>query len=58
MQLLDPKHPFFAKIWVRWLCTVLAFGWACVEFYNGAPVWAFVFAAAGAYLAWVLLIRR
>ena len=56
MKILDPGHPFFRPKWRRIVLTLICFGWAVVEFVNGAPAWAAVFVAIGAYLGWVLLI--
>lgn len=59
LMLVDPNHPFFARLWVRILCTLAPLGWAMVEYRNGAVGWAVLFAAAGLYLFWALfLIRR
>lgn len=58
MQLLDPKHPFFAKTWVRWFWTLLALGMGVVEFLTGSPGWGIMFLAAGGYLGWVLILNR
>ncbi len=55
MKLIDPAHPFYRPLWVRLLIVVFAFGWALVELANGAIFWAALFAAIGAYAAWVLL---
>ncbi|SDD20856.1 hypothetical protein SAMN05421538_101106 [Paracoccus isoporae] len=56
-MLVDPNNPFFRKLWVRILCVVLPLAWAGVEFANGAVAWGMVFAAAGAYLFAVLILR-
>lgn len=56
MRFLDPDHPFFAKPLVRWLTTVLPLGWAGFEFVSGSPGWGILFAAAGAYAGYMLLI--
>ena len=58
MPLIDPKDPFFAKTWVRWAVTVLPLGWGLAEFAMGNPGWGAMFAAAGAYAGWVLLVNR
>ncbi len=56
--LVDPNAPFFRPLWVRILCVILPLIWAGVELYNGSPVWAILFGAAGIYLAVELFIRR
>ncbi|MCB6178238.1 hypothetical protein LHP98_08860 [Rhodobacter sp. Har01] len=58
MPLIDPKDPFFAKTWVRWSVTLVPLGWGLVEFATGSPGWGALFAAAGAYAGWVLLVSR
>lgn len=58
MKLVDPNAPFFRRLWVRVLCVVLPVIWAGVELWTGNPAWAMIFAAAGAYLAVALFIRR
>ena len=57
-MLVDPNAPFFRHLWVRVLCVVLPLLWAGFEFWNGSPLWAFLFAAAGLYLGLELFIRR
>ena len=56
-KLLDANDPFFAQIWRRWAITVLPLLWACVELWNGAPMWALMFGAAGAYAGYELLLK-
>lgn len=58
MKLIDPGHPFFRPLWRRW-ATVIAPGlWAAVELATGSPGWAVMFAAAGGYAFWVLILGR
>ena len=58
MQLLDPNDPFFAKPWRRWVTTLFPLGWAVVEVLRGNPGWGLLFAAAGAYAGYVLILKR
>lgn len=55
MRLIDPSHPFYRPKWRRWLLSAAPFVWACVEWSIGNPVWAYLSAAIGGYLAWHLL---
>lgn len=57
MKFLDPNHPFFARAWVRWATAVLPVLWAGVEFINDNPGWGVLFAGAGAYAFWMLIVR-
>ena len=54
---LDPNHPMFRRPAVRWLTALLPLAWAGVEAYSGNPAWALIFAAAGAYALWVLVLK-
>lgn len=56
-KLIDVNDPFFAQIWRRWAITVLPLLWAGVELWNKAPMWAFIFAAAGLYAGCELLLK-
>ena len=56
-MILDPDDPFFAPRWRRYAVVAISFGWAAVEWWNGAPRWAAGFALAGAFAAWMLLLR-
>lgn len=58
-KFLDRDHPMFRRAWVRWATVLVPFFWAAVELFvlNG-PGWAIMFAAAGAYAFWVLILRR
>lgn len=55
-KLLDRNDPFFKKTYVRAITVGWPLAWGGVEFYNGSPGWAVVFAAIGAYAAWVLFL--
>lgn len=57
-KLLDANDPFFVAVWRRWVVTVLPLVWAVVEAWNGSPVWAILFGAAGGYAGFELLIRH
>lgn len=49
----------FRRAWVRWLTVLVPLAWAGVELFAfNAPGWAILFAAAGAYAFWVLVLRR
>jgi hypothetical protein len=43
---------------MRWLTVLVPLLWAGAEVWAQSPGWAMLFAAAGAYAAWELLIRR
>ncbi|MGL4311141.1 MAG: hypothetical protein ACRCSU_11695 [Paracoccaceae bacterium] len=57
MKFLDPDHPFFAAPWRRWATALLPLFWAGVEIWTGNPGWAVLFAAAGAYAFWILIVQ-
>lgn len=54
---LDPDHPMFRRVWVRWVTTLAPLAWGAFELYLGNPFWAILFAAAGAYAGWVLIVK-
>lgn len=56
MRLLDTDHPFFRPAWRRILLVAAPFGWAAIEFSYGSPIWAYLCAAIGGFLAWHLVI--
>jgi len=56
VKLLDPSHPFFRPLWRRVALVVVSFLWAAVEARLGNVGWSLLFAAIGAYLAWMLLV--
>lgn len=55
-MLIDPRHPFYRPKWRRILIVLLPWIWAGVEFTQGAVFWGLIFAAIGAYAAWVLIL--
>lgn len=56
MQILDPKHPFFALKWRRWATSLFPLLMAGVELYSGSPGWAMLFGAAGLYAFYRLIL--
>ena len=54
--IFDLQHPFFGPLWRRALVTAIAFGWAGVELASGAPGWALLFAAAGAWCGYQFFV--
>ena len=48
----------FRRPAVRWAVVVLPLAWGAFELWLGHVGWAALFAAAGAYAAWELFIRR
>ncbi|MBX4955325.1 hypothetical protein [Rhizobium lentis] len=54
MQLIDPNHPAYRRLWVRIAIVAVCFGWAAVEIVGGDPFWAVISAAAGAYAFYML----
>lgn len=58
-KFLDRDHAMFRHAWVRWLTVIAPIAWAgCELFLFNSPGWAILFAAAGAYAFWVLILRR
>lgn len=57
VKFLDPNHPMFRRAWVRCLTVLLPLGWGVVEMMTGNPRWALLFAAAGAYAFWALILQ-
>jgi len=55
-EMFEVRHPFFRPVSRRVIATGLCLGWAAFEFLNDAPVWASVFAIAGAYLFWQFFV--
>lgn len=39
MQLIDPNHPAYRRLWVRIAIVAVCFAWATVEFVTGDPFW-------------------
>lgn len=59
MKFLDPDHPMFRHLLVRWLTVLVPLGWGIVEFvYLGSPFWGILFLAAGVYAGWQLFFNR
>ena len=56
-KFLDADHPFFAAPWRRWATGLVPLVWGAVELWLGNPGWALVFAAAGAFALYVLVIK-
>lgn len=55
--MFDLRHePFFRPLWRRIAVVALCLGWGAFEFIGGAPFWGTLFAGAGLYAAWELLI--
>lgn len=52
MKLFELQIHFFRPLWRRILTVIVCFGWAGFEYVNGAPIWAAVFVALGAYAAY------
>jgi hypothetical protein len=57
MKLIDPNDPFFRKPAVRWGTVITPLVMAGAEFIWGGPGWAVVFAAAGLYAYWTLIVK-
>jgi hypothetical protein len=57
MKLIDPKHPFFAAAWRRWLTVLLPAAWAVFELVTTGPFWAVLFGAAAVYAFWELVVK-
>lgn len=57
MKFLDPNDPFFREPWRRWAVALVPLAWAGFELWTGHAGWAILFAAAGAYAFWQLIIR-
>ncbi|MEX2691660.1 hypothetical protein [Rhizobium mongolense] len=54
MQLIDPNHPAYRRVWVRALIVGLCLGWAALEFITGDPFWGVLSAGAGVYAFYML----
>ncbi len=57
MKLLDPNDPFFRRPAIRWGTVILPSVMGAAEFVWGGPGWGILFAAAGAYAFWMLIIK-
>lgn len=56
-MMIDPNHPFFAKLWRRWFAVLFPLAWGGMELYLGNTGWGAAFLAAGGYAAYVLLLQ-
>ena len=56
-KFLDTDHPFFRPLWIRVLIVAVCLGWGLLELVTGAPLWAAVFLALGAYAAWAFFVE-
>ena len=57
MKFLDPNHPFFRKVWVRWVTALAPMAWGAFEFWMQQPFWGIIFIAAGAYAYYTLIVK-
>lgn len=57
MRLIDPAHPFYRSKWRRYALVAVPFLWAGVELSFGNPIWGYLSAAIGGYLAWHLVLN-
>jgi hypothetical protein len=56
-KFLDADHPFFTRVWVRWLTVIVCAGMAVLELTTGSPGWAMLFGAGGAWALYVLIYQ-
>ncbi len=56
-KFLDADHPFFAKVWVRWITVLICAGMAAFEFTTGSSGWGVLFVGAGAWAFYVLIYQ-
>ena len=52
----EVRIPFFAPMWRRVLAVAALGGWTLVELALSNPIWALVFGAATAWLAWSFFV--
>lgn len=52
---LDPNHPMFKPVWVRWVCVIIPVFWSVVEFWYQTPLWGILFAGLAAYAFYILI---
>lgn len=57
MKLLDADHPFFIPVWRRWVTVLAPLAWSVVEFRYNGPGWGVLFAGAGLYAFWILIVK-
>jgi hypothetical protein len=56
MQLIDPNHPTYRRLWVRIAIVVVCVGWGIFEFVGGGdPFWGVLALGAGAYSFYMLI---
>lgn len=56
VQLLDPKHPFFAPRGRRIAIVAVCAGWGGYELFLGNGLWGALFLLIALYLVWQLFI--
>ena len=56
MGFFDVHTPFFRPLWRRVAVTAVCIVWAAVELATGAVMWAMLFGAASAWLAWQFFV--
>ena len=56
MGFFDVHSTFFRPLWRRMAVTAVCIVWAAVELATGAVMWAMLFGAASAYLAWQFFV--
>ncbi len=56
MSFFDVRTPFFRPLWRRIAVTAVCLAWALVELATGAVIWATLFGAASAWLAWQFFV--
>ena len=54
--MFDARHPFYRPLWRRVAIVAVTAGWALIEYRNGAPIWAMLFAAISAWCAWFFFV--
>ncbi|MEL7026618.1 MAG: DUF3329 domain-containing protein [Pseudomonadota bacterium] len=56
MKGFEVRIPFFRPLWRRFLLVGIVVAWIGVEILHGAWIWAALFAAIAAYLAWSFFV--
>ena len=54
--MFDASHPFYRPLWRRVAIVAFTASWALVEYRNGAPIWALLFAVISAWCAWFFFV--